>query len=191
MISISGNKDIDREILMKCSDESFVKLSNINRYFRNDVCDDVLIERRLRKTHPETLKYKKGAWVKYFLVTIHYIDKLKKDFNYIYKGRDPRLQYYILTLATDEYQVKNLIQTGLDLCVELDRVLMAAVYNGNFEIVKYVVEQGANVNYWQGDPLFYAEKRGHAKIVEYLKENGAWCSQKISLVDFISKENDF
>ena len=58
-------KDIDREILFKIKeDKEFLKVCNLNNYFRNEVCNDNFFRTRLSITYPNTLKYKaeKISW---------------------------------------------------------------------------------------------------------------------------------
>jgi len=55
--------------------------------------------------------------------------------------------------------------------------LMYAAETGNLEIVKYLVEQGANINAvsgrkGRGTPLIYAAAANKVEIVEYLLKNG-------------------
>ncbi|OUM61687.1 hypothetical protein PIROE2DRAFT_26240, partial [Piromyces sp. E2] len=54
--------------------------------------------------------------------------------------------------------------------------LHAACKNGHIDVVKYLVEQGANIhqeNYNYDTPLYIACKNGHEDIVKYLVEQGA------------------
>jgi len=56
--------------------------------------------------------------------------------------------------------------------------LMYAAESGSMEVVKYLVENGANVNAVSGDagrgtPLIYAAAANKLEVVKYLLENGA------------------
>ncbi len=77
LTGIRGIRDVDREILMKLDDYSLLKTCSLNN-FRKSVCDDSFLERRLRETYFETLKYKpeNKSWKQYFLEVIYYMDKL-------------------------------------------------------------------------------------------------------------------
>ena len=57
-------------------------------------------------------------------------------------------------------------------------VLRRASASGHLDIVKYVVERGANVNINQGSPLRSAALEGHYEIVKYLVEKGSIISPK-------------
>ena len=52
--------------------------------------------------------------------------------------------------------------------------LSFASRKGRLEIVKYLVEHGANINYATNDgftPLSFASRAGHLDIVKYLQEH--------------------
>ena len=54
--------------------------------------------------------------------------------------------------------------------------LVNASANGHFEIVKYLLQNGADVNAtckYKETTLKVASKKGHLEIVKYLVENGA------------------
>lgn len=167
--SISRLKDTDREILLKMSDKDFLKMCNVNNYFRTEVCDDMFLQRRLRETYPDTLKYKKDeSWRQYFLDVVYYTAKLKEVFNYIYKKGNPKLQYYILkvTQGNKNYLDSPTVNHG---------VLFLAVQKGDVNLLKYLVEEGGNMeDLHSSDNLFlkYASRLGYFDIVRYLVEHG-------------------
>jgi len=54
--------------------------------------------------------------------------------------------------------------------------LIIAAENGDLEIVQYLINEGANVNYFDKkhySPLYYAADKSHIEIVKILLENGA------------------
>ena len=57
-------------------------------------------------------------------------------------------------------------------------VLRRASSGGHLDIVKYVVERGANINIREGSPLRSAAVEGHYEVVKYLVENGSIISPK-------------
>ena len=86
-------------------------------------------------------------------------------------------------LAKDTAAIKELLGSGGNIDEE-DRdgqtALMLVVQRGDLETVKFLVENGANVNHVSrrfGNSLYWANKRAHAEpwtsIAEYLKEKGA------------------
>ncbi len=81
----------------------------------------------------------------------------------------------------DYNQVKKFIEKGIpvDALVDFDTALAVASENGHIKIVKYLIDNGANVN---GDrpylgivapALSIASQNGHLKIVKILIKNGA------------------
>ena len=125
-------KDIDREILLKLKDDKeFLKSCNLNNYFRNEVCNDNFFRTRLSITYPNTLKYKtkKQTWKQYFLEVIYYLAKLEENYQYKYEDGNFKIQLEIFKQSKD----KN------DLLIE------SSVY-GELSLVKYLVEQGANIH---------------------------------------------
>jgi len=76
--------------------------------------------------------------------------------------------------------VKELIAKGVDINVK-DEVgstpLHTAAFSGHFEIVKFLIENGADVNAVNDEfgetPIFNAVAKGHIDIVKYLIEKGA------------------
>jgi ankyrin repeat protein len=54
--------------------------------------------------------------------------------------------------------------------------LFNAVNSGNLATVKYLIEQGTDINakdYKNETPLFHAVKNGNLKVIKYLLEHGA------------------
>ena len=61
---------------------------------------------------------------------------------------------------------------------EADVALLSASYDGNIEVVRQQLAEGADVNvkdkdYRNETPLQYAAKEGHTKVAELLIANGA------------------
>ncbi len=79
MEKLTGVRDVDREILLKLDDYSLLKTCSLNNYFKNSVCDDQFLEKRLKLTYPETIKFKPAdkSWRQYFLEVIYYREKLQ------------------------------------------------------------------------------------------------------------------
>ena len=79
MEKLTGIRDVDREILLRLDDYSLLKSCSLNNYFKNSVCDDQFLEKRLRETYPETIKFKPAdkSWRQYFLEVIYYREKLQ------------------------------------------------------------------------------------------------------------------
>jgi ankyrin repeat protein len=64
--------------------------------------------------------------------------------------------------------VRFLVEQGVDI---QDDALKRAAANGRLDVVKFLVEHGADdINNW---PLGWAAKYGHLEVVRFLVENGA------------------
>jgi len=68
--------------------------------------------------------------------------------------------------------------------------LQSACVHGHLNIVKYLVQEGADANSDGGYPLIYACEHGHLDIVKYLVENGANVYEECSLALSSAIESD-
>jgi hypothetical protein len=64
---------------------------------------------------------------------------------------------------------------------QIDKDLINAADNGNVDLVKKYLENGANVHADDSCSLRYAATRGHREIVELLVENGVNPNNKIAI----------
>ncbi len=55
---LTGNKDVDREILQKLSDRDIINSCQSNTYAREKVCDETFFRNLVFDRYPETIKYK-------------------------------------------------------------------------------------------------------------------------------------
>jgi len=69
--------------------------------------------------------------------------------------------------------VKYLIDKGADIHANDDNALKQAASRGHLEVVKYLVEKGANIHADNNDSLRWAASNGHLEVVKYLVEQGA------------------
>ena len=72
--------------------------------------------------------------------------------------------------------VKYFQQKGVNIHSGDDWALKLASKNGQLEVVKYLVSEGADINNnhpWHGHALGLAAKKGHLEVVKYLIEKGA------------------
>ena len=71
-MSLSGLKDVDREILKHLDDKELLEICSLDRKTWNEVCDDAFLRRRLLNKYPEIGKYKseKETWKQFFLRAI-------------------------------------------------------------------------------------------------------------------------
>lgn len=69
---------------------------------------------------------------------------------------------------------KFLIEKGADVNAENGDPLVYSAIVNSIDMVKYLISKGANINIDKGRPLRAAAKYGHLDIVKYLVENGAY-----------------
>jgi len=69
--------------------------------------------------------------------------------------------------------IKELVEEGADIHVNLEFPLRWAVMNGHLDIVKYLVEEGADIHVFNDCALKLAAELGYLDIVKYLVEQGA------------------
>ena len=191
---LSGLKDIDREILKHIDDTELLNVCTINRKFWYEICDDNFIRRRLMK-YPDVEKYKNSgdSWKQFFLTVVYYVSRMKESKEY--KSGNFKNQYHL----TKHYPgfsnekgldgipdkslkfasimghfdvIKYLVKDGADIHANSEAALRYASEKGHLEIVKYLVGQGADVHAVNDDALKYASEWGHLEVVKYLIESG-------------------
>jgi uncharacterized protein len=144
----------------------------------------------LRKANPNA-KNKQGTPV---LVIAAFgknlkIVKLLLAYNADVEGREPYLinsernDFYTSPLmgAAKKGQIEMLqllLRKGANVNISLDEgetALDVAIEENHTDVVKILLESGANPNHYSpgGTPLFYAARKGYAKIVSLLIEHGA------------------
>ena len=190
MNSLSGIKDVDREILLAMDDEDWLKTRSLNKYLFNIVCDDNFFYKSLFLKYPDTLLYynvkKDKTYRRYYLKVIYYISKMKEDYNYSYISGNPKTQYGIFKFVKKDINnllikssikgelnlVKEAIKRGADIHAKDDYALQSASENGHLEVVKYLVENGADIHAKDERALRLASLNGHLQVVKYLVNLG-------------------
>ena len=69
--------------------------------------------------------------------------------------------------------IKELIDEGANIHAQCDYVLRTYAERGNLEAVKYLVEHGADIHADNDFALRYASRNGYFEVVKYLVEQGA------------------
>ena len=69
--------------------------------------------------------------------------------------------------------VKYLIQNGANVNLPKSDLLIEAIYINNYAVVKLLIDNGADVNIQEGQPLILACYKNFYSIAEYLVNNGA------------------
>lgn len=152
------HKDVDREILLYLDDKTFIKMCNLNSYFRDRICDDNVFKGRLLYKYPQILQYKNDkSWKDFFLEVIYYTNKLKEDFNFDYINGDYQLQYQLLA----ENYPKN-----------MKNLFIEASKSGDFDLVKFTLYNTRGYPDQEDifDVLFEASYMGYTEIFEFVTE---------------------
>jgi ankyrin repeat protein len=69
--------------------------------------------------------------------------------------------------------VKYLVEQGADIHAKNDGALKWSAAKGCLEVVKYLVEQGADIHSEDEHALRYSARNGNLNVVKYLIESGA------------------
>ena len=187
-MSITGLKDVDREILRHVDDKELLRICSLNRKMWYEVCDDNFLRRRLGKySNVEKCRKENETWKQFYLRMIHYIEKLKGTHRFIYSDGDFSLQYDILKNSGNANDLLNKSSTygelslvkfalaqGAKIHPQGDVALGWAAENGHLHVVKYLVEeQNANLSKDDDFALRWASGAGYLDVVKYLVEQGA------------------
>ena len=65
--------------------------------------------------------------------------------------------------------VKYIVEQGADINALHNAALIEASKKGNLEIIKFLIAKGANIHARNNAALRYASKNGHSEIVKYLE----------------------
>jgi hypothetical protein len=188
-MSISGIRDLDREILGKVDDAELLKVCSIDKYTWNIVCDDDFLKRRLLAKYPQIEKYKLNmeSWKEFFLRVSTCIYRMKKKYGYEYKFGNVWLQINLfkqyafnkdeLLIESAEYGDLALIEwclkNGAVINARNNWALRRACNKGRLEVVKYLVEHGADIHDRSDDAFINACMGANLEVVKYLVELGA------------------
>ena len=198
---LTGIRDVDREIVNNLSDKDLLNMCILNKTYSQRVCDDSYFRLRTLARFPETVPYKDyvnegkrvRSWKNHYLNVVKYIDLLQTDFEYIYRSEDksPELLYLARRLFSEysKYDkdqaliyasgngklelVKYLVELGADITAQDNYALREASYEGHLPVVKYLVEHGADISANDNQAVIYASENGHLPVVQYLVENDA------------------
>ncbi len=196
---LTGNKDVDRMILQKLSDRDILIACQSNNYTHKKICDETFFRNLVCSRYPETIKYKDYVkvrdWKIFYLSVIYYIDKLNKEYNFIYseekkeKDTSPELEYLSRKMSSPFFSLEDrltaasqngylpvvdfLIEKGANIQYNDNAGLRLASENGHLSVVKFLTERGANIRANNDDSLVGACYNGHLPVVKYLTEHGA------------------
>jgi len=69
--------------------------------------------------------------------------------------------------------IKQLVEDGANIHVDNDWPLIWAAGNGYLDIVEFLVEKGANIHIYNDEPLKLAAENNHVDVVKFLLDKGA------------------
>ena len=211
---LTGLKDVDREILKYVDDKDLLRVCSIDKKTWNEVCDENFLKRRLSKySEIEKFRLEKESYKQFFLRFIYYRSKMRDEYDFEYTDGDFKKQFYILSMYVSIFGlltssakegelslvkyaakknmnyindalaaaagrgqleiVKWLLNSGADIHFGTDQSLLNACYIEDIVMVKYLVERGADIHARDDWPLYLASKQGYFRIVKYLVERGA------------------
>ena len=196
---LTGVKDLDIIILNKLEDQDLVSVCKTNKQ-ANKLCDDqnFWLNRIMIKFPYLGLdilkKYKRGrSWSQYYIKDLRTITPSNAETKLENASLRGRLDQVIIAINygaginayTYGYSlraassnghlevVKYLVEQGADIHANDDLSLISASNNGHLELVKYLVEQGADIHAHNDLSLRWARQRGHTEVADYLVSQGA------------------
>ncbi len=189
--SLTGIKDVDREILYKMSDKDILSICIVNKTYSNKICDETFFHNLILERYQETIPSKdyiqKRSWRNHYLNIVKYIDLLKTEFEYVYETKDknPELFYKLKTFFKEFpyinnnyylfyslfkekkiYLIKYLVELGLEEEHYLD-VLNRSITN-NLELLDYLIKNSPyELDYYK---LMEQAFSADLQVVKYLSE---------------------
>jgi hypothetical protein len=106
---------------------------------------------------------------------------LKYLVEHCYANINTPLDDYALILSAGNghlEMVKYLVEHGADIHKNDDEALSVSAGNGHLDIVKYLLEKGANLNAEENYALQSSVENGHIDIIKFLFEYGEYAANK-------------
>ena len=143
-----------------------IKWCSINKRFNKLTCENDIFW--MNKFYNDYGKYPKNSditWKEFYkYVTITEPNIL------LWKGVEENILSYVVVALKRGADIEHKKEIDQDL---FTTPLSAASENGYLEIVKYLVEHGADIEFNENWPLWLSAAYGHLEVVKYLLENGA------------------
>ncbi len=191
---LTGNKDVDRKILNKLDDKDLVNVCQTNKKAESLCNDQVFWMNRVFNRFPEVkgdiLRKFKGtrSWSEYYIQDLRKINKTNAE-EYLESGsKEGRITQVAIALELGAKGnnvalklasrnghlevVKYIIEQGADIHIDDDEALKLAS-RGHLDVVKYLLEQGADIHIDDDFPLIEASAYGYLEVVKYLVSQGA------------------
>lgn len=184
-LGFSQNKDVDRLILQKLTDEDLFNTLLVNKYANSLASEDFWRNRAMSKGI-DIYKKTDENWKQFYLRSVYYIAKMKEKYNFEYTGGDFKKQYYHLRNYPGKddllyYMAKNgelslvkhAIKNGAKIHSREDGALRVASTYGHLNVVKYLLDHKADIHAYEDEPLRKASENGDLELVKYLVDHGA------------------
>ena len=180
----TGHKDTDRLIIESIDNEKdFLSVSLVNSYF-NELYNENLFHRRILKKYPDVLQYKGDlSYKNLFLFIVHYINKIKTKYNFVFSNGNPVDYYNLLNARMLQFhRIKEAIRKGYtDLAIFLSNnetvnnrlftgLLSLSVKFGNKILVDYYINRYGFESIYSYEKLArIADISGHFKLSDYFR----------------------
>ena len=177
--------ELDRMILSNLEDKDLINYCRTNKAM-NKICNDQTFWfNRLVSRFPQIdlkvmAKVKEGSWSDVYIQMVQFVRSVSQADWLSKKGKEVVISFQDKNRAlrwASRYGylgiVKYLVENGANIHAENDHALLWASANGQLEVVKYLVNNGANIHADNDFALRWASKYGHLEVVKFLVQNGA------------------
>ena len=187
---LTGNKNLDMEILNRLEDRDLVNICLVNQY-TNQLCQNKYFWiNRIKKKFPyldlEIMKkYKKDrSWADYY---IHDLRRFA-----VFANQKPKIPLGSVTGRLDQLIIELHRQNRLN-AKGLGNfwILHNAAKYGHLDIVKFLVENNVDIHKFDDDAFVIAVENNHPNIVEFLLDHGADSTTQNNKPLQIAVENNY
>lgn len=179
------SKDMYEYLADFADDKTIVNMLSVNKKFN----DPIFFERIFKRKYPLLIPFKKDSenWKQFYLKMVKYINLLKEEYDipyipskrfnpYTFYKNDNRDKIFGAFTFAVESGKKDIIDHLINNSrikdskqFYLNTVLVLAIYNANLEMIRYIIEKGAN-NLNMG--LMHAVQKG-LNLVKFMIDQGA------------------
>ena len=184
---ISGNKDIDREILKRVGWENVLRISCVSRKMREDVCNDEFLLNLLKRYSNLEKLQKEESMKKFFAKVVYYVSRLRHVYDFEYEGGDFQVQYnllerycyhkdMLLAKAAEAGEISSVkyARPSVHIIEIVADAFFKAVAINAIDIVKYLLETASDIiSAYDNYAVQSACERGYLEMAQFLVEKGA------------------
>src|SRR5579883_1984067 len=194
------NRDIIQQLSKYTDGKTLIRLLAISKslYYNEDLWRAIFLQKFYHLRYLKDYK----SWRILLIETIKIITQLKEEYGFdyypsidllcsnalLYMG-NPKRQYKIFKKLTNKKDMDKLLviasnkgefslvifalDNGANIHAKDDESLRRASLNGHLEIVQYLIQHGANIHVHSDAALRYASLNGHLEVVKYLLKHDA------------------